>query len=171
MFRNMASRFITMTNPEIYEQDEGGNWSLTGSPSDVVAQRVKEVRKRRNLTVQQLAKVCADMGASELTATMIYNIESGRPDKDGNRRRQVTVDELMTLATALEVAPVHLLVPPGPGAGDAPEAVAAKAALHVVLRDFIRGTKPLPGMDARAYFSETPPDEFSAMIFRDRDAD
>jgi hypothetical protein len=58
----------------------------------------------------ELAARCAELGAGHLTENVIENIESGRRDKQGRRRRDVTVDELLTLAVALNVAPVHLLV-------------------------------------------------------------
>jgi transcriptional regulator with XRE-family HTH domain len=82
-----------------------------GPPSAVVAAQLRYLRRQNGLTVQDLAKRCADVGNPELTATMIYNIESGRPAKDGNRRRHVTVDELMTLAVALDLGADALLYP------------------------------------------------------------
>src|SRR6266700_5123069 len=80
------------------------------TPSDVVAARVREVRGKRNLTVAELAGRCAGLGAPELTAQALYKLEQRRPGK--LRPRPVKVDELLALAAALNVAPVHLLVPP-----------------------------------------------------------
>lgn len=154
-----------MPNKEQWER-AGDSWQIAGSVSDVVAGRLKEVRQHRRLTVQELAKKCAEHPGPKLSATMIYDIESGRPDKEGNRRRHVTVDELMLLSVALEVAPVHLLVPTVPDT-EGPDDTSGMAALHYVWREFIRGNKPFPHMDERAYFSEAPPEEFSALIFRD----
>lgn len=43
---------------------------------------------------------------------MLVNIETGRPDKQtGKRRRDVTVDELLILALALDVPPTELVLP------------------------------------------------------------
>jgi hypothetical protein len=39
------------------------------------------------------------------------NIESGRRDQDGRRRRHVTVDEWLALAHAFDVEPIVLLLP------------------------------------------------------------
>jgi transcriptional regulator with XRE-family HTH domain len=79
--------------------------------SDFVGERVKGLRTARGWTAKQLAERCAAIGAPELTAPVIANIETGRRDKDGRRRRQVTIDEAMTLAYALDVPPVYLFVP------------------------------------------------------------
>lgn len=134
-----------------------------GPPSEVVAARVKEVRKKRGYrTAAGLAERCAEIGAPHLTAQMIANIENGRRDQiTGRRRRDVTVDELLILAYALSVAPVHLLVPtdaeevapyrilPGTNPGGA-----------WFVREWIRGKTPIGTVDARLYFSEVPEAEW-----------
>lgn len=79
-------------------------------PSDVVAERVRELRKRRGLTAQQLSDLCASAGAPELTAAALANIETGRR-KEGRRTRLITVDEALILAYVLD-APVPLLFLP-----------------------------------------------------------
>jgi hypothetical protein len=63
------------------------------------------------LTTKTLAERCASLGASQLTAPVLMNIESGRKDKDGRRRRDITVKELLVLAYALKVSPLALLLP------------------------------------------------------------
>lgn len=83
------------------------------TPSDVVANRVRAIRDQRGWTAQQLAARCAQIGAPRLTALVIANIETGRRDAQGRRRRNVTVDELVALARALDVPPVLLLYPVG----------------------------------------------------------
>ncbi|WP_159941829.1 MULTISPECIES: hypothetical protein [unclassified Nocardiopsis] len=93
-----------------------------------------------------------------LSAATLSNVETGRPDENGRRRRQVTVDELMTLAIALQVAPVHLLVPLDTGGRSRVTPNSDEMALRT--RDFIRGFRPLPGMSGRDYYSEVPEDEF-----------
>ena len=125
----------------------------------MVAVRIKEVRTRRGLTAAQLAIRCAGVGRPDLTASAISNIETGRRDNTGRRRRDVTVDELLALAKALQVSPVHLLVPPA--ADDEPYQVTpevAAPALHV--REWVRGYGLLPGDDRQVYLSEVPPGEF-----------
>jgi transcriptional regulator with XRE-family HTH domain len=74
------------------------------SPTQVVARRVAELRARRGLSAQKLADRCAEYGMPELNRSVITNLEN-------HRRQAVTVDELLTLALTLGVAPLHLLVP------------------------------------------------------------
>jgi transcriptional regulator with XRE-family HTH domain len=84
------------------------------TPSDVVARRVREVRKRLGWSAERLAAECVQVGAPHLTASVLANIESGRRDQQGRRRRDVTVDELLQLAAALRVETRDLL-PSGVG--------------------------------------------------------
>lgn len=63
------------------------------------------------MTAQQLADRCALIGAPHLTASVIANIETGRRDDSGRRRRDVTVDEWLDLAYALNASPSLLLLP------------------------------------------------------------
>lgn len=60
-----------------------------------------------------------------MTDNVIENIESGRRQK-GKRRRDVTVDELFTIAEAFGVSPVELLptgTPAGAGMRFSPELI------------------------------------------------
>jgi transcriptional regulator with XRE-family HTH domain len=79
--------------------------------SDFAAQRIREIRTSRGWTAKDLAERCATIGAPEITAAVIANIETGRRDKQGRRRRDITVDEILTFAYALEVPPVLLFIP------------------------------------------------------------
>jgi transcriptional regulator with XRE-family HTH domain len=81
--------------------------------SDLIGERIQQIRLRRGMTARQLAARCKEIGAPEITAPVIANIETGRRGPDGKRRRQVTVDELLILAFALEVPPLLLLLPRG----------------------------------------------------------
>lgn len=81
--------------------------------SDVAADQIRAHRTRLGLNREQLAEECAQLGAPELTYAAITNIETGRRDKDGKRRREVTVDELMTFGYALGVPPLLLMLPLG----------------------------------------------------------
>jgi hypothetical protein len=127
--------------------------------SDVVAARVKEVRGKRDLTVSGLAARCAALGAPQLTAQALYKLE-GQRDSASRRPRPVTVDELLALAVALNVAPVNLLVP----TSDFDESYRLTGEVSVSAasaRAWIRGVLPLlPGDDAREYWSEVPLAEF-----------
>ncbi|MEU2975975.1 helix-turn-helix transcriptional regulator [Streptomyces hirsutus] len=133
----------------------------------MVAERVREVRKKQGLTAAQLAQHCAERGYPELTTQALSNIESGRRDKDGRRRRFVTVDELMTLALVLEVAPVYLLIPPLPSPEQPlPDDAAELSTVTHVWQGFIKGERPLPGMDPQRFLSEVPREEFTRLMHR-----
>ncbi len=74
------------------------------TPAEAVASRLREVRKARGWSAQQVAARCAALGMPQLDRSTVANIENGR-------RQRIGVDELLVLAFALGVAPVHLLVP------------------------------------------------------------
>lgn len=80
------------------------------TPSDVVGERVRQLRKMTGMSVDLLAALCADHGAPELTTDVIYLIENGRR-KDGTRTRKITVDELLILSYALGMCPLYVLLP------------------------------------------------------------
>jgi transcriptional regulator with XRE-family HTH domain len=136
------------------------------SVSDVVAERVREVRKRQGLTARALAERCAAAGTPGLTAQALSNIESGRRGADDRRRRDVTVDELFALAAALNVAPVHLLVPPKGPTGKASDeerlynVTPGKAVRREDVRRWVRGFDPLPGSTAADFHAEAPDHEY-----------
>jgi transcriptional regulator with XRE-family HTH domain len=154
----------------------------TQTPSDVVAARVRELRTSRGMKVADLAARCAELGAEQLTVQALYKLE-GQRESATRRPRPVSVDELLALAAALDVAPVHLLVPPYPspqwgGTGkqatnlarspDDPNTPNDEMPYQVTsgrevpcwrARQFIRGIRPLPGMDAWRFFGEVPPHE------------
>jgi transcriptional regulator with XRE-family HTH domain len=126
--------------------------------SDVVAERIREVRKRRQWQPADLAARCAAMGAPYLTEDVIENIESGRR-KAGKRRRAVTVDELLAFAAALNVAPVHLLVPPDDF--EVPYQVTAGITDGCSsVRAWIRGITSLGDSDPRQFYTEVPRGEY-----------
>jgi transcriptional regulator with XRE-family HTH domain len=135
------------------------------TPSDVVAARVRQVRNKRGMTVADLAARCAGLGAPQLTAQALYKLE-GQRESATRRPRPVTVDELLALAVALNVAPVHLLVPPDDY--ETPYRVTATVteANHRV-RGWARGLFPLRRLprvgDQRDFYTEVPPEEFEAM--------
>lgn len=80
------------------------------TPSDVVGERVRQLRKMTGDSVADVAAECARLGAPELTADVLYLIENGRR-KDGARTRKVTVDELLVLSYALGMCPLYVLLP------------------------------------------------------------
>lgn len=89
---------------------------------------------------QQLADKCASIGAPGLTLAALTNIETGRPDKTGKRRRDVTVEELFALACALNIHPVDLMVPGGAAAEESYEVTPEITTTAATARDWISGT-------------------------------
>jgi hypothetical protein len=72
----------------------------------------------------------------------------------------VTVDELLVLARALDVAPVNLLVPPRAG-DDAPYEVApGRVEQNGDVREWIRGYGVLTGGDSQLHAAEMPIEDF-----------
>ncbi len=129
------------------------------TPSDLTAARVRQVRIRRGITVPMLADRCDAIGAPQLTAQAIYKIE-GQRESATRPPRRVTVDELLILALALNVAPVHLLVPPDDPGARYPLTSKATASRSSV-RAWIRGIGPIdPDADDREFYTEVPPGEF-----------
>jgi transcriptional regulator with XRE-family HTH domain len=130
--------------------------------SDIVAARVRQVRKRRDWSPADLAARCAELGAADLTENVIENIES-RSARASKRPRPVTVDELLVLSLALNVAPLHLLVPPDDDSEPYPvTATVTKSRADV--RRWARGLGLLARLprvgDARLFWSEVPESEF-----------
>ncbi|WP_326856667.1 helix-turn-helix transcriptional regulator [Actinocrinis sp.] len=125
------------------------------TPSDAVGARIREERQRRGWTATQLAEKCTRAGARNVSKTVLAHIEGGRPGTDGQRRRDVTVDELLMFAAALDVAPLHLMGFPQEH-GEQIE-VMVNATTPVGDPDelllWMRGDQPLPETDSRIYFT------------------
>lgn len=75
--------------------------------SDQIAERVRTLRKQRRLTVAELAGRCETAGMPHLTAQVLYKME-GQRDAPDRPPRPVTVDELLVLASVLDVTPAEL---------------------------------------------------------------
>jgi transcriptional regulator with XRE-family HTH domain len=93
--------------------------------SDLIAERLRDVRTERGWTAAELAAACARAGQPKITAAVIANIETGRRNPDGSRRRQVSADEMLLFAAVLKIPPADLLADPhadddGPPARIAP---------------------------------------------------
>lgn len=86
------------------------------TPSDVIAQQVRRRRTDMGLNREAIAARCADLGAPKLTVAALTNIETGRPDAGGHRRREVSAEELLVLGRALQAPPILLLFPLESGA-------------------------------------------------------
>jgi transcriptional regulator with XRE-family HTH domain len=121
-------------------------------PGQIVARRIKEARKRRGWTQQQLAD---RLGVQRPTITKI--------EQGGDRAKNFSVFDLLAFASALGVAPVHLLVPLEDEAevriADNRDPLPAPIA-----RQWIRGFHLLDDSDFQAWFDQLPRSEVFAML-------
>ncbi len=97
-----------------------------------------------------------------LDRSTIANIETGR-------RRRIGVDEWLTLAYVLDVAPLHLLLP---RADDDEVRVTPTVTVNAAAaRRWAAGREPLPGGDERTYRYEVPDREYQRRSQRVADAE
>lgn len=141
---------------------------MDSTPSGIIASQVRKRRRQLNLTRQQLAEQCASIGTPQLTLPALTNIETGRLDGEGRRRRKITVDELITLAIALKTSPIDLMIPSDMPADTPYNTTPARQTTAAMARDWIGGTAFLtppndPGELAEAVRG-MPPDRAQAMV-------
>lgn len=78
--------------------------SVTMTEHDVCDRVVANIRKDRSKRGWSMAELAARAGLSE---NVIENIESGRRDKTGRRRRHITADEIEAIEVALFGQPLR----------------------------------------------------------------
>ncbi|TVL91940.1 helix-turn-helix transcriptional regulator [Streptomyces sp. SAJ15] len=121
------------------------------APTSVIAKRVREVRKRRGLTAEDLANRLVEQGIGWQRST-VAKLENGK-------RENVTVTEWLALAYVLGVAPVHLLVDPN---DDEPFQITPEhSESGSTVRAWVRGSSPAQGVDTRTFSAEVPEGEFA----------
>lgn len=116
----------------------------------VMADQLADVRGRRGLTADQLANRCRELGATRIDRSVIAKIES--------RARNVSLDEAVAVAAALDMALVHLITPM-----DDSQEVAVTQELLVpapAFRAWVRGQEPLPGQEDKPFRTEIPASEW-----------
>jgi transcriptional regulator with XRE-family HTH domain len=136
--------------------------------SDVFRRRLREVRKARGLTREELAERLREIDYV-LEPLTLYRLEAGR--------KRVALDDVVALAYALSVSPLFLLLPYGRAEvvryagvethayGDTVEiAPNLQPFGHYSLRDWLRGEEPLPGQDVADFFQQLPPDVLATRI-------
>lgn len=134
------------------EHAEGG----CPGPSEIVAQRVRELREGRGWSTSDLAARCAFAGMPSLNRAVLANIELGR-------RARVSIDEILVLAYVLDVAPLHLFIPVDDEKTPSVRATAQLCVPPHVMRRWVRGWLPLPGQKSRIYRTEIPGAEWEEM--------
>lgn len=115
-------------------------------PTRAFALRLRETREALGLSKRDLAQRLTEIGFP-LDRFAIGRIEAaGGPPP---ARKAITLDEVLALAAALGVAPIHLVVPEE---GE----IELGEALHVAapeVRRWVRGERPLPGADEITYYT------------------
>ena len=108
--------------------------------------RVRTLREHQGLSQQDLADRLKELGIA-MDRSAIARLENGR--------RGISVPEMLFLALALNVAPVHLLVNPD---SDEPIAVIPDGLPHppAEIRAWIRGELPISPQNVKTYFTEAP---------------
>lgn len=118
--------------------------SSTKRLHQTTAEQIRTHRTHRGMTQQDLADRLNQLGA-RVDRTAVAKIEAGK--------RVITLSEAFTFALALDVAPVHLLVPT-----DSDEPIRLAPDLEASpneVRAWIRGAMPML-QDPRVYFSAVP---------------
>ncbi|MET8524755.1 helix-turn-helix transcriptional regulator [Micromonospora sp. NPDC005172] len=116
-------------------EDESESWSA--QTNQTIASQIRDWRKARGLSAQQLSDRCTAVG-HPIPRNIIANVETGR-------RVSVTVPELIVLAMALNVPPALLIYPVGK---EAATRVAPQQATTTwnAAKWFVGESRPGPGM-------------------------
>lgn len=123
------------------------------TPTEAVASRVRQLRRTRGWTAEELADRMTEVGIP-WNQPVVSRLETGK-------RESISLAEVLALAYILDVAPIHLFVPIDPGEAEYQVVPSREIAVHAA-REWIRGQAPLPGGDVRQYFSEVPVEEYAA---------
>ena len=118
----------------------------------IVRRQARRIRSAQGLTVDQLAARCEELGLTDFNSTLITAIEIGR-------KKSVTVNEWIQLAAALNVAPIHLLVPMD---SDQETWVGEKRSYPAAdVRRWVQGSMPLDFTNSRTYFTQAPEEQWA----------
>lgn len=124
------------------------------------ARRMRQLRGRR-FTHQELADELGRLG-TPMSRVTLAKIEAGGKEgaKAGVRTRaaNVSLEDVLAISLALGVAPINMLA-----AEDLTEPVTVTPNTVVTgetVREWVRGERPLPGQDARTFFSTAPEEEW-----------
>jgi transcriptional regulator with XRE-family HTH domain len=82
------------------------------TPNQVVAGNLVRLRQRRGLTQAEVARLLSAVAGKEWSETMVAHAERS---VTGNRVREFTADDLVTLARAFDVPVLYFLTPPPSG--------------------------------------------------------
>lgn len=117
---------------------------------EVFAQRMKEALQSRGMTKVDLSRKLKELGHP------IDPVVLGRIAKGGTRAKNLTVEQLLAIAYALDAPPFQLIQP-----YDEETKVKIVGNRDAVTPDqleaYLRGWTPLPGMDETTFMLELPP--------------
>jgi transcriptional regulator with XRE-family HTH domain len=116
-------------------------------PSEVFRARLREVRRAKGLTQQDLAEALSGAG-EDLSASAITRMESGH--------RDVSLDEAIAIAAVLGVSPLHMVVQLDDNSIQLTPRLTVTA---TDARAWMRGQRPLREADERIFLFQTPPSE------------
>lgn len=134
----------------------------TAAPSELVGRSVKRLREANGWSQRDFAERMKALGIPLHHAT-VAKVEKGT--------RRVDLDELLKLAYALNVAPVHLFVPTDEYIDTLQVDVTPEVTVGpYVLRKWIRGELPIADQDQRRYFAFMPNEEWAKRFGRGADA-
>ena len=94
--------------PKRREGEAGTTWT----PNQVVAANLGRLRQRRGLTQAEAARQLSAVAGKEWTEAMVAHAERS---VTGNRVREFTADDLVTMARAFDVPVLYFLTPPPTG--------------------------------------------------------
>lgn len=117
----------------------------------MIVDRVRDIRKRRGWSAQAFANELKRVGL-DWDRSVVANLEAGR-------RNWISVEELLAIASVLDVAPVHLIVPTDDNDAAYP-VTSEQTEPRDTVRNWIRGHLPLSGTDIRLFYSEVPAAEW-----------
>ncbi|MER5384488.1 helix-turn-helix transcriptional regulator [Streptomyces sp. NPDC002688] len=126
----MRSTLLLMTN----EKRRPRPAAQYGPTAEAVAENVKRIRERRNLTIYSLSGALEKVGRP-ITPSAVAKIE--------RQQRQVSVDDLAALAVVLGVSPSALLLPLDDAAQSTIEVTGGGAVPADVAWDWADGQRPL----------------------------
>jgi transcriptional regulator with XRE-family HTH domain len=84
----------------------------TWTPNQVVAGNLVRLRQRRGLTQGEVARLLSSVAGKDWSEAMVAHAERS---VTGNRVREFTADDLVTLARAFDVPVLYFLTPPPKG--------------------------------------------------------
>ncbi len=84
----------------------------TWTPNQVVAGNLARLRQRRGLTQAEVARLLTSVAGNQWSEAMVAHAERS---VTGNRVREFTADDLVTLARAFDVPVLYFLTPPPKG--------------------------------------------------------